>query len=98
MSETARRTYRHRRLPHFGLAQPAVLRGRMLVTKVLPYQSTTRPTSASASLTTSPRWPANELQILDQFGLQDGQKSGSWPNGRASRAVFAAASVEPVTV
>ena len=30
----------------------------------------------------------NELQILDQFGLQDGQEIRFWPNARASRAVF----------
>ena len=30
----------------------------------------------------------NQLRILDEFGLQDGQEIRLWPNVRASRAVF----------
>jgi hypothetical protein len=30
----------------------------------------------------------NQLTVLDEFGLQDGQEIRFWPNARASRAVF----------
>jgi hypothetical protein len=30
----------------------------------------------------------NQLEILDQFGLQDGREVRFWPNALASRAVF----------
>ena len=67
----------------------AVLRGRMPVTRVLPYQwydtpnirvGTLRDFAALAKL--------NRLQILDSFGLQEGREVRFWPNARASRAVF----------
>ena len=50
----------------------AVLRGRMPVTKVLPYQWYDTP----------------NMRILDEFGLQEGRPVRWWPNARASRAVF----------
>ena len=77
--------------PNFGHwpNRLAVLRGRMPVTKVLPYQwydtpnirvGTYRDFAALAQ--------QNQLQILDHFGLQDGREVRLWPNARASRAVF----------
>ena len=77
--------------PNFGHwpNRLSVLRGRMPVTKVLPYQwydtpnirvGTMRDFAALAS--------QNQLRILDSFGLQDGREIRFWPNARASRAVF----------
>lgn len=77
--------------PNFGHwpNRLAVLRGRMPVTKVLPYQWYDTP---NIRVGTHKDFAAlaqhNQLQILDQFGLQDGREVRLWPNARASRAVF----------
>ena len=77
--------------PNFGHwpNRLAVLRGRMPVTKVLPYQWYDTP---NIRVGTHHDFAAlarqNQLQILDQFGLQDGREVRVWPNARASRAVF----------
>lgn len=67
----------------------AVLRGRMPVTKVLPYQWYDTPNIRVGTLRDFEALARqNQLQILDSFGLQDGQEIRFWPNVRASRAVF----------
>ena len=77
--------------PNFGHwpNRLAVLHGRMPVTKVLPYQWYDTP---NIRVGTHHDFAAlaqqNQLQILDQFGLQNGREVRVWPNARASRAVF----------
>ena len=77
--------------PNFGHwpNRLAVLRGRMPVTKVLPYQWYDTPNIRVGTLQDFEALALkNKLQILDQFGLQDGEEIRWWPNARASRAVF----------
>ena len=77
--------------PNFGHwpNRLAVLRGRMPVTKVLPYQWYDTPNIRVGTLRDFAALARqNRLQILDSFGLQDGQEVRVWPNVRASRAVF----------
>jgi methionine biosynthesis protein MetW len=77
--------------PNFGHWQNrlAVLRGRMPVTKVLPYQWYDTPNIRVGTLQDFRALAlSNQLKILDQFGLQDGKEIRFWPNARASRAVF----------
>jgi len=77
--------------PNFGHwpNRLAVLRGRMPVTKVLPYQWYDTPNIRVGTLRDFEALAVkNRLQILDQFGLQDGQEIRFLPNARASRAVF----------
>ena len=67
----------------------AVLRGRMPVTKVLPYQWYDTPNIRVGTLRDFRALALkNKLRILDEFGLQDGRELRFWPNARASRAVF----------
>lgn len=67
----------------------AILRGRMPVTKRLPYQWYDTPNIRVGTfkdfevLATK-----NRLAILDAFGLQDGREVRLLPNARASTAVF----------
>ena len=66
----------------------AVLRGRMPVTKVLPYQWYDTPNIRVGTLRDFRALALkNRLRILDEFGLQDGRELRFWPNVRASRAV-----------
>ena len=77
--------------PNFGHwpNRLAVLRGRLPVTKVLPYQWYDTPNIRVGTLRDFAALASqNQLQILDSFGLQDGQEIRFWPNARASRAVF----------
>jgi methionine biosynthesis protein MetW len=77
--------------PNFGHwpNRLAVMRGRMPVTKVLPYQWYDTPNIRVGTLQDFEALALkNELRILDQFGLQNGHEVRFWPNGRASRAVF----------
>lgn len=77
--------------PNFGHwpNRLAVVRGRMPVTKVLPYQWYDTPNIRVGTLQDFRALALkNKLNILDQFGLQDGQEIRLWPNARASRAVF----------
>jgi methionine biosynthesis protein MetW len=67
----------------------SVARGRMPVTKALPYQWYDTPNirvGTHADFEHLAR--RNGLSILDSFGLQDGQPVRFWPNARASVAVF----------
>ena len=67
----------------------AVLRGRMPVTKVLPYQWYDTPNIRVGTLRDFRALALkNRLRILDEFGLQDGREVRLWPNALASRAVF----------
>ena len=67
----------------------AVLRGRMPVTRVLPYQWYDTPNIRVGTLRDFEALALqNHLQVLDAFGLQDGKEIRFWPNARASRAVF----------
>jgi methionine biosynthesis protein MetW len=67
----------------------AILRGRMPVTKRLPYQWYDTPNIRVGTykdfevLATK-----NKLAILDAFGLQEGREVRTLPNARASTAVF----------
>ena len=77
--------------PNFGHwpNRLAVVRGRMPVTKVLPYQWYDTPNIRVGTLQDFRALALkNKLKILDQFGLQDGEEIRFWPNARASRAVF----------
>ena len=77
--------------PNFGHwpNRIAVLRGRMPVTKILPYQWYDTPNIRVGTLHDFKALAdKNKLQIIDQFGLQDGREVRWWPNARASRAVF----------
>ncbi|MEO5658932.1 MAG: methionine biosynthesis protein MetW [Polaromonas sp.] len=66
-----------------------VLRGRMPVTRVLPYQWYDTPNIRVGTLQDfAVLAQKNRLQILDEFGLQDGREIRFLPNARASRAVF----------
>ena len=67
----------------------SVLRGRMPVTKTLPYQWYDTPNirvGTYADFEVLAR--KNGLSILDSFGLQEGRPIRRWPNLRASVAVF----------
>ena len=67
----------------------SVLRGRMPVTKTLPYQWYDTPNirvGTYADFEVLAR--RNGLTILDSFGLREGQPVRWWPNARASTAVF----------
>jgi methionine biosynthesis protein MetW len=67
----------------------SVLRGRMPVTKTLPYQWYDTPNirvGTHADFEVLAR--KNGLAILDSFGLRDGRPVRLWPNARASVAVF----------
>ena len=67
----------------------AVLRGRMPVTKVLPYQWYDTPNIRVGTLRDFRALALkNQLRIIDEFGLQDGREVRLWPNALASRAVF----------
>ena len=77
--------------PNFGHwpNRLAVLRGRMPVTKVLPYQWYDTPNIRVGTLRDFKALALkNQLTVLDEFGLQDGREIRWWPNARASRAVF----------
>ncbi len=67
----------------------SVLRGRMPVTRRLPYQWYDTPNIRVGTFrdfaTLAER---NRLTVLDAFGLQDGREVRFWPNARAGTAVF----------
>jgi methionine biosynthesis protein MetW len=67
----------------------AVLRGRMPVTKTLPYEWYDTPNirvGTHADFEVLAR--RNGLTVQDSFGLHNGQAVRFWPNGLASTAVF----------
>jgi methionine biosynthesis protein MetW len=67
----------------------SVLRGRMPVTKRLPYQWYDTPNIRVGTYKDFEVLAGkNGLQVLDAFGLQNGQRVDLWPNLMASTAVF----------
>jgi methionine biosynthesis protein MetW len=67
----------------------AILRGRMPVTKTLPYQWYDTPNirvGTYADFEVLAR--KNGLRVLDSFGLKDGKTIRRWPNLRATTSVF----------
>jgi methionine biosynthesis protein MetW len=67
----------------------AILRGRMPVTKTLPYQWYDTPNIRVGTFADFEVLAGkNGLRVLDSFGLQDGRVVRRWPNLRASTAVF----------
>ena len=66
-----------------------VVSGRMPVTKVLPYQWYDTPNIRVGTYADFEVLARKQgLQILDAFGIQDGETVRRWPNLRASVAVF----------
>ena len=67
----------------------AVLRGRMPVTRALPYEWYDTPNIRVGTLRDFRALALkNQLKVLDEFCLQDGREVRFWPNARANRAVF----------
>jgi len=67
----------------------SVLRGRMPVTKALPYQWYDTPNiRVGTHVDFEVLARRNGLRVLDSFGLQNGRVVRRWPNVRASTAVF----------
>ena len=67
----------------------SVLRGRMPVTKTLPYQWYDTPNirvGTYADFEVLAR--KNGLRVLDSFGMKDGRPVRRWPNLRSTTAVF----------
>ena len=67
----------------------SVLRGRMPVTRRLPYQWYDTPnirvgTHADFGVLAH----RNGMRVIDSFGLQDGRMVRFWPNGRAGTSVY----------
>ncbi|NML16284.1 methionine biosynthesis protein MetW [Azohydromonas caseinilytica] len=67
----------------------SVLRGRMPVTKTLPYQWYDTPNIRVGTFADFEVLAGQcGLRVLQSFGLHDGRKVGAWPNLMASTAVF----------
>ena len=67
----------------------SVLRGRLPVTKALPYQWYDTPNiRVGTHVDFEVLARRNGLRVLDSFGLQNGRVVRRWPNLRASTAVF----------
>ena len=67
----------------------SVLRGRMPVTRRLPYQWYDTPNIRVGTFKDFAALAVkNDLQVLDAFGLQEGREVRLWPNARAGTAVF----------
>ncbi len=67
----------------------SVLKGRMPVSKTLPYQWFDTPNIRVTTFADFAQLAQrNGLRVLESFGLQDGQEIRRWPNLRASTAVF----------
>lgn len=77
--------------PNFGHwpNRLAVLRGRMPITKRLPYEWYDTPNIRVGTFADfAALAQKNQLHMLDAFGLQDGRPVHWWPNARAGTAVF----------
>jgi methionine biosynthesis protein MetW len=67
----------------------SILRGRMPVTKRLPYQWYDTPNIRVGTFKDfEVLAEKNDLNILDAFGLQEGREVRVWPNAFAGTAVF----------
>jgi methionine biosynthesis protein MetW len=77
--------------PNFGhwLNRLAVLRGRMPVTKRLPYEWFDTPNIRVGTFADFEALAArNQLKVADSFGFQEGRIVRRWPNLLAGTAVF----------
>jgi methionine biosynthesis protein MetW len=77
--------------PNFGhwFNRLSVLRGRMPVTKRLPYQWYDTPNIRVGTFADfGDLARKNELRVMDAFGLQQGQEVRLWPNLMAGTAVY----------
>jgi methionine biosynthesis protein MetW len=77
--------------PNFGHwpNRLSVLRGRMPVTRRLPYQWYDTPNIRVGTFADFARLAQkNDLQVIDAFGLQEGREVRWLPNARAGTAVF----------
>ena len=77
--------------PNFGFwaNRASVLRGRMPVTKALPYQWYDTPNIRVGTFADfAALAQSNGLHIADSFGMHEGRTLRWWPNLRASTAVF----------
>jgi SAM-dependent methyltransferase len=77
--------------PNFGhwFNRLSVLRGRMPVTKRLPYQWYDTPNIRVGTFADfGDLARKNELRVIDAFGLQQGQEVRLWPNLMAGTAVY----------
>jgi methionine biosynthesis protein MetW len=77
--------------PNFGHwpNRLSVLRGRMPVTKVLPYQWFDTPNIRVSTFADFEQLAGQcGLRVLEAFGLHDGRRVDRWPNLRGSTAVF----------
>jgi methionine biosynthesis protein MetW len=67
----------------------SILRGRMPVTRRLPYQWYDTPNIRVGTFADFAELARkNSLRVLDAFGLQDGREVRRLPNARAGTAVF----------
>ena len=67
----------------------SILKGRMPVTRRLPYQWYDTPNIRVGTYADFAQLARKlGLEILDSFGLQDGREVRWWPNARATTAVF----------
>ncbi|PUE16216.1 methionine biosynthesis protein MetW [Limnohabitans sp. MMS-10A-178] len=67
----------------------SILKGRMPVTKRLPFQWYDTPNIRVGTFADFAQLALqNHLKIIDSFGLQEGQEVRSWPNLMAGTAVF----------
>ena len=67
----------------------SILAGRMPVTKRLPFQWYDTPNIRVGTFADFEQLALqNQLKIIDNFGLQEGQKARFWPNLMAGTAVF----------
>jgi methionine biosynthesis protein MetW len=77
--------------PNFAhwLNRMSILKGRMPVTKRLPYEWYDTPNIRVGTFADFAQLAEkNDLKILDSFGLQEGQEVRLWPNLMAGTAVF----------
>jgi methionine biosynthesis protein MetW len=77
--------------PNFGhwFNRLSVLRGRMPVTKRLPYQWYDTPNIRVGTFADFGDLASkNDLRVMDAFGLQQGQEVRLWPNLMAGTAVY----------
>jgi methionine biosynthesis protein MetW len=67
----------------------SILKGRMPVTKRLPFQWYDTPNIRVGTFADFEQLALqNQLKIIDSFGLQEGQEARFWPNLMAGTAVF----------
>ena len=74
---------------HWTVRLQLLVAGHMPQTDILPYSWYDTPNIRVGTLQDFEALAIkNQLDIIDQFGLQDGREVRAWPNALASRAVF----------